>query len=227
MVRDENEIEEMYLITTEKQLNIKKIRIIVLIIITLIALILIAKNAIEIIKKHQVYEQYEAQILTLKKQEEDKLAKIEKEKQEKMPKLTEEGRHNIEKIYRSETKRVFLTFDDGPSTVTPTILDTLQQENIKATFFVLGSNVNQRPEMVKRMYEEGHYVANHGYTHVYASIYATPQSVLEEFNQCNEAVRNAIGIPEYNSHLFRYPGGLIRRKICTNQKRSKRTTIAK
>lgn len=65
------------------------------------------------------------------------------------------------------------------------------------------------PETTKRMYEEGHYIANHGHTHVYSSIYASPQAVLDEFNQCNDAVKNAIGVPEYNSHLFRFPGGLI------------------
>lgn len=64
------------------------------------------------------------------------------------------------------------------------------------------------PETTKRIYEEGHFVANHGYSHVYTSIYQSPQSVLDEFNRCNDAVKNAIGVPEYNSHLFRFPGGL-------------------
>lgn len=208
MVRDENSYEDIYLVRTKKQLNIKKVIIVIILILTVIGLIITVQNVTEIIKQHKVYEQYEAQILALKKQEEDKLAQIEKRKQEKMPKLTEEGRKNIEKIYHSETKRAFLTFDDGPSSVTPTILEVLKQENVKATFFVLGSNVKQRPEMVKRIYEEGHYLANHGYTHIYSSIYASPQAVLEEFKQCNEAVRDAIGVPEYHSHLFRYPGGL-------------------
>ncbi len=208
MVRDEDSNEEIYLVATEKQLNTKKVGIIVLIIVTLIALILTTKNIREIIKQHKVYEQYEAQIMALKKQEEDKIEQIEKKKQERMPKLTQEGRKNIENIYHSETKRAFLTFDDGPSTVTPAILDVLKQENVKATFFVLGSNVKQMPETVKKIYEEGHYIANHGYTHVYSSIYASPQAVLDEFNQCNEAVKNAIGVPEYHSHLFRYPGGI-------------------
>ena len=120
----------------------------------------------------------------------------------------------MDSIYRSETKRAFLTFDDGPSTVTPTILDTLKQQEIKATFFVLGSNVNAYPETVKRIYEEGHYIANHGYSHVYSSIYSTPQAVLDEYNKCNDAVKNVIGVPEYNSHLFRFPGGFPRRTIC-------------
>lgn len=114
----------------------------------------------------------------------------------------------MENIYHSETKRAFLTFDDGPSSVTPAILDILKQEKIKATFFVLGARVDAMPEMAKRIYEEGHYLANHGYSHTYSAIYSSPQAVLDEFNQCNDAVKNAIGVPEYNSHLFRFPGGL-------------------
>ena len=57
-----------------------------------------------------------------------------------------------------------MTFDDGPSqTVTPVILDTLKKENVKVTFFLLGSRVELNPDIVKREYEEGHYIANHGY----------------------------------------------------------------
>ena len=132
MVRDENSYEDIYLVRTKKQLNIKKVIIVIILILTVIGLIITVQNVTEIIKQHKVYEQYEAQILALKKQEEDKLAQIEKRKQEKMPKLTEEGRKNIEKIYHSETKRAFLTFDDGPSSVTPTILEVLKQEDRKS-----------------------------------------------------------------------------------------------
>ena len=114
----------------------------------------------------------------------------------------------MDNIYKSDTKRAFLTFDDGPSPVTPKILDILKQENIKATFFVLGSNVDARQDIIKRMYDEGHYIANHGYSHIYSQIYASPQAVLDEYNACNDKVKNAIGVPEYNSHLFRFPGGL-------------------
>ena len=142
-----------------------------------------------------------------KKQEE--LEELEKEKiKEMLPQLTDEGKANLANIYHSETKRVFLTFDDGPSqTVTPKVLDTLKSEKIKATFFLLGSRVELEPDIVKREYEEGHYLASHGYSHVYSQIYASPQSVLEEYNKCISAIRNAIGQPEYNPHLFRYPGG--------------------
>ncbi len=77
------------------------------------------------------------------------------------------------------------------------------------------------PETVKRIYEEGHYIANHGYSHSYSKIYTSPQTVLDEYNQCNEAVKNAINVQEYNSHLFRFPGGLIGGKYATIKSEAK------
>ena len=198
----------IYLIKTEDKINkeaILRIALVVLIIIMLILLIFVANYSINIIRNSKIAKQYEEQIALLEKQE---LEKQEAERQAKIPKLTEQGMQNIENIYHSDTKRAFLTFDDGPSSVTNTILDVLKQENVKATFFVLGSRVEAKPDVVKRIYDEGHYIANHGYSHIYENIYATPQAVLDEYNRCNDAVKNAIGVPEYNSHLFRFPGGI-------------------
>ena len=131
------------------------------------------------------------------------------ERQAKIPKLTNEGKENIKKIYSSETKRAFLTFDDGPSPNTNDILNILKENDIKATFFVLGSQVEIMPEITNRIYNEGHYIANHGYSHIYSKIYQSPEQVLNEYNQCNKIVANTIKVPEYNSHLFRFPGGSV------------------
>lgn len=194
-----------------KRNKIQKILIMIFLLVTMILLILIMQNILQVLQRNKEYKQYEAQLLEIKKQEEEKQAQIAAEKerirQERIPKLTDVGKENMKGIYRSETKRVFLTFDDGPSSVTPMILDTLKQENVPATFFVLGSRVEAMPETVKRIYEEGHYIANHGYSHQYSLIYSSPESVLEEYNKCNDAVKNVIGVPEYQSHLFRFPGG--------------------
>lgn len=133
-------------------------------------------------------------------------------KKNRIPIVTEIGRQNVKKVYSStaDAKRVFLTFDDGPSSnVTPLILDVLKQNDIKATFFTLGSRVEQNPQIVKRAYEEGHYIANHGYSHNYSSIYSSEQALLDEYNKTEEAIRKAIEVPEYSSHLFRFPGGSI------------------
>ena len=216
-----NEYEDLdiYRIKTDQKLNKKKIAILVLCILILICLIITIKHTITTMKGYKIYKQYETQLQSLKyqdeKEQQKKKEEEEKAKQAKSPKLTEEGKNNVDNIYKSDTKRAFLTFDDGPSEVTNQILDTLKQEKVKATFFVLGSNVKALPNVVKRIYDEGHYIANHGYSHVYSKIYASPQTVLDEFNQCNDAVKEAIQVPEYNSHLFRFPGGLAGGKYAT------------
>ncbi len=117
--------------------------------------------------------------------------------------------NNINNIYNGEEgKRVFLTFDDGPTEeVTPYILDILDKYNIKATFFVLGTSVKKNPDILIREYESGHYIANHGYSHKYSNIYKSADTVLEEYNKTEEAIREALGIKNYSSHLFRFPGG--------------------
>lgn len=117
----------------------------------------------------------------------------------------------VDNIYDGEQgKRVFLTFDDGPSkSVTPHILDILKFHNIKATFFVLGSRVKLSPDIVKREYDEGHYIANHGYSHKYSSIYAKTENVIEEYNKTEAEIQKALDNENYSSHLFRFPGGSV------------------
>ena len=218
----------------EKEKNTTMLKIIIVAIITIIVVFLAfisydVKENLEISSqtKSEIQQKIEKEKAELEEKaklaEEERLKKEELERQEEerkrreemLPKLTEEGRNNMQNIYHSETKRAFLTFDDGPSTLTPQILDTLKNENIKATFFMLGCNVVNYPETVKRVYEEGHYIANHGYTHVYSSIYVSPQAVLDEYNRCNDAIKNALGEQEYNSHLFRFPGGSTGGKYAT------------
>ena len=194
------------IITQMKETENIIIFLMIAIIATCVTAIII--NIVDIHNSYKVYKQYEEQLSALQKQEIEKKQEAERIRQERLPKLTEVGRQNIENIYKSEYKRAFLTFDDGPSSVTPQILDILKQENIKATFFVLGSNVEKYPETLKRMYNEEHFIANHGYSHVYCQIYSSPQAVLDEYNRCNDAVKNVLGEQEYNSHLFRFPGGL-------------------
>ena len=209
----ENEEISLYKIDTNQKINKNKVKIVIILILTAIFLVITLIHSINSIKRYEVYKKYETQLLSIKEEEELKKKKeaeeLEKKRQEKIPKLTDIGKQNIEKIYNCDTKRVFLTFDDGPSMRTNEILDILKQENIKATFFVLGNYVEKMPETVKRIYDEGHYIANHGYSHVYEQIYSSPQAVLDEYNKCNEVIKNAIGVPEYNSHLFRFPGGLV------------------
>ena len=183
----------------------EKTLMVIVIVLMIVGIIVTWVNCVNIIKTNAeyklAYQQYQEALI--KEQEE-----LERKRQEKLPKLTEAGIENMNHIYSSDSKRVFLTFDDGPSSNTNQILDILNERGIKATFFVLGSNVEKKPEVVRRMYDEGHFIANHGYSHVYETIYQSPQTVLDEYNKCNQLVRDVIREQEYNSHLFRFPGGL-------------------
>ncbi len=191
---------------TPRKLNIKKIIITVIIIILIVTICILGVIAYKKTKKDKLNNTeniIESKIM----QKEKAYAHVVEFEEPK--KQTQDIREQIINIYHSDTKRVFLTFDDGPSrTVTPLVLDLLKQEKIKATFFLLGSRVELNPDIVKREYDEGHYIANHGYSHNYTSIYQTPQSVVDEFNATEGAIKNALGNQEYNSYLFRFPGGM-------------------
>ena len=125
-----------------------------------------------------------------------------------LPVYSENAKKQMKNIYNNKAKVAYLTFDDGPSSaVTPLILDLLKEENIKATFFVLGTSVVNNPELVKREYQEGHYIANHVYTHNYSKIYSSAENALNEYNKTEKCIQEAIGNSDYKSHLFRFPGG--------------------
>ena len=210
-----------------KYKNIRNTRIIAFfVVLSIIFVILIREIYIKILNE-EIYvaysKQYEQAVKDEQTKKEEKLAKEEAYRKARTPQLTEEGIQNLEDIYKStDSKKVFLTFDDGPSkNVTPIILDTLKSENIKATFFLLGSRVELNPTIVKREYDEGHYIASHGYSHVYSQIYASPQSVLDEYNRSVTAIKNATGNQNYNPHLFRFPGGFYGGKYASIKKEAK------
>ncbi len=187
---------------TPRKLNIKKIILCIAIILIIIAILAVF-----------LYKHIEYRKLILAQKEEQMVSKqtyfTHKITYKQQIKQTKSIIAQVNSIYESEGKRAFLTFDDGPSqTVTPLLLDYLKQENIKVTFFLLGSRVELNPSIVKREYEEGHYLANHGYSHIYSNIYQSPQSVIDEYNLTEQAIKNAIGKQDYNSYLFRFPGGI-------------------
>lgn len=133
---------------------------------------------------------------------------VEKMREKFIPEYNENAQQQIKDLYYSTEKLAYLTFDDGPSaTITPQVLDILKNEGVPATFFVVGKRVEMYPNLVKRAYDEGHYIANHGYTHTYSEIYRSVDTIFEEYINCENAVRAALGIEDYRMFLFRYPGG--------------------
>ncbi len=104
-------------------------------------------------------------------------------------------------------KVMYLTFDDGPSEVrTNAILDVLKEKDVRATFFVVGKNVEKHPETAKRIVEEGHTIGIHCYDHAYDTLYAGKESFIEDFNKACKAVYDATGVKVW---CFRFPGGSI------------------
>lgn len=116
---------------------------------------------------------------------------------------------------REDGKKVaYLTFDDGPSTeVTQQILETLKFNNIKATFFVLGSNVeksNIQKDLLKEMVIEGHAIGNHGYCHDYSILYpsrvANPTVIVNDMKKSEYVMRSVLG-DDFRTSVIRLPGG--------------------
>ena len=193
----------------KNRIIIYSVLLIVVSLITVLSLFYLIDTKVQIKRSNK----YMAEQINKYNEEQERLKEIEiqkeKERQARKPQLTDVGKENMRTIYDGKIRKAFLTFDDGPSNNTRDILDILKERKIKATFFVLGSQVPAFPETMNRMYNEGHFIANHGYTHRYSEIYKSPETVLNEFNMCNQAVADTIGVPDYNSHLFRFPGGVV------------------
>lgn len=102
-----------------------------------------------------------------------------------------------------DTKRIALTFDDGPHPkYTSEILDLLSEYNIKATFFVIGTNAESYPELLRREIDEGHEIGNHTYTHTRISSIGD-EELCKEVRACEQAINGL----DYSPYLFRPPEG--------------------
>lgn len=97
---------------------------------------------------------------------------------------------------------IYLTFDDGPKrNTTDQILNTLKNENVKATFFVTSSGPD---DLIKREYDEGHTVALHTSTHDYSYVYSSPDAYFEDLERVKKRVLDITGV---ESKIIRFPGG--------------------
>ena len=167
-----------------------------------------------------------------KKAEAERLAAEKKKKEEEEAKkrmigVTHEGKkytYDARKIweklnsgdYSNDGKKmVFLTFDDGSSTtVTPEILKILKENDVRATFFVTGENIERggkaAEDLIKQSFEYGNAIANHSWSHDYHTLYPNRtldlNSFLADFKKTDDLLKKILG-PYFSTRVIRCPGG--------------------
>ena len=101
-------------------------------------------------------------------------------------------------------KKVYLTFDDGPSSITSQILDVLDSYGVKATFFTVCHTDEEAIENMQRIVNDGHTIAIHSLTHSYSQVYASLSSFKEDVLGMQQFIYDNTG---YKTFLYRFPGG--------------------
>ncbi len=109
-------------------------------------------------------------------------------------------------------KTIYLTFDDGPTPeVTEWVLEQLKKHNAKATFFCIGKNIQQHPEIFDKLIQDGHAIGNHTFNHLNGWKTATTE-YIENFELCEVTISNQMSNIKYQiSKIFRPPYGKIKR----------------
>ncbi len=118
-------------------------------------------------------------------------------------------------VYRTvygDQKMVALTYDDGPSSNTSTILDVLEEYNSVATFFVVGNRVSTYSSTVKRAYSMGCQIGNHTYDHTTLTTVST-STIASQISKTNQAVKNVTGVAPT---VMRPPGGSVNSTVKSN-----------
>jgi len=106
-------------------------------------------------------------------------------------------------------KLAYLTFDDGPTyIVTNALLDVLKKENVKATFFVVGKEIEGKESILKRIYDEGHSIGLHTYSHNFKKIYRSTEAFIDEMTKTSDKIEEVTGCAP---KIIRFPGGSSKR----------------
>ncbi len=111
---------------------------------------------------------------------------------------------------KTKIKEIALTFDDGPTEFTPKFLDLLKEQNIKATFFCIGKQIEKYPETFQRIIAEGHSIGNHTYSHSNKTGFLSTSKMVEEIEKCDEVILN---VGNTKTDLYRPPFGVTNPNI--------------
>lgn len=108
-------------------------------------------------------------------------------------------------INNENNKEIYLTFDDGPAgKVTEDVLAILKNENIHATFFLIGDQIKNQEDLVKRIYEEGHSIGLHSMSHKKNNLYSSNENFLKEMLDTQELINSIIKV---KPNIIRFPFG--------------------
>lgn len=140
------------------------------------------------------------QLDELKKQQEE-LKKENDTLKSQMALMAKKKTQNQKPVTPSGDKVCYLTFDDGPSEVTLSILETLKKYNVKATFFVTGAG---KTAYLTNIHNDGHALALHCNSHVYAQVYKSEAAYFADLKAISDKVEKATGV---KSIVVRFPGG--------------------
>ena len=148
----------------------------------------------------------EKQIETITKVSDSGVVKAqEKEvKTTKAPKKATTAEPTIKPTDDTTTKKVYLTFDDGPGSQSGKILDILKKNHVKATFFVTGKEDASSKKIYQRIVKEGHTLAMHSYSHIQDVIYDSKEAFEKDLKQINRCLYEATGV---HTKFYRFPGG--------------------
>ncbi len=123
---------------------------------------------------------------------------------------------------RTKLKEVALTFDDGPTEFTPKFLDLLKENQIKATFFCIGKQIEKYPETFQRIITEGHTIGNHTFSHSDTTGFLSASKMAEEIEKCDEIILKTENI---KTDLYRPPFGVTNPNIAKAIKKTHKVSI--
>ena len=182
-----------------------------------------------VLNRTLAYVDTQRQIKAEQQRIEEEKRKAEEEKKKYVVGVSHEGKkysYDAKKVadklskydYTNDGKKiVFLTFDDGTSkTNTPKVLDILKKEDVKATFFLTGQNIenggDEAKELVKQEFNEGHAIANHSYSHDVRKLYPGRTLDIEafkaDFEKNDKLLKDILG-KYFSTRVIRCPGGYM------------------
>lgn len=206
--------------TDERRKRIQRLKKLILLVLITLLLIPIVLCMVLFIRMQKLQKQVEElqELVNVRQQEREYAAALEASGQEvRAEVMIQEASQEVETVYTSKAtetpvaevltedcRKVYLTFDDGPSRNTDEILDILAQYNVKATFFVVGKTDEKSIAAYRRIVEEGHTLGMHSYSHKYDEVYQSIDSFARDMGELQELLYEVTGVW---SRYLRFPGG--------------------